>query len=192
MKRILTMAVVALMAMSAQAQNWKVDGAHSKVKFNVKYMAISETEGEFKKFDGTATSAKADWSDLNVSFNVDVNSISTDNEMRDGHLKGDDFFNAEKFPKMSFKSKTVKALGNNKFVMTGDMTIRDVTKSIEIPFSYGGTVKDPWGNTKAGFKATSTINRKDFGLKYKDAAATGEAIVGDDVTFTIDLVLIKG
>jgi polyisoprenoid-binding protein YceI len=111
--------------------------------------------------------------------------------MRDKHVKSDDFFNAEKYPTITFKSKSIKSLGGNKYVLVGDLTIRDVTRQVEIPVVYGGTVKDPWGNTKAGFKATGKINRKDYGLKYSNAAAGGEAVVGDDVDFTVDLVLIK-
>jgi len=173
------------------AQSWKIDAAHSKVGFTAKYLVISDVEGQFKDFTGTVMSAKPDWSDLSIEASINVNSITTDNEMRDKHLKSDDFFNAEKFPTIHFKSTGVKALGNNKFVLIGDLTIRDVTKHVELPLVYGGTVKDSWGNTKAGFKTTGTINRKDFGLKYRDAAATGEAVVGDDVDFTINVVVIK-
>lgn len=152
---------------------------------------ISDVEGEFKKFDGTFTSAKADWSDLQLTVTADVNSITTENDMRDKHLMSDDFFNAEKYPTIKFASTGIKSLGNNKYVLSGTLTIRDVTKNVEVPLVYGGTVKDPWGNVKAGFKATGTINRKDYGLKYANAAATGEAVVSDNVDFTIDAVLIK-
>jgi polyisoprenoid-binding protein YceI len=191
MKKLLFIAAAFLFSISVNAQNWKIDKAHSKIKFSAKYLVISDTEGEFTQYDGTFTSSKADWSDLSVNVTIPINSISTENEMRDKHLKGDDFFNAEKYPNMTFKSTSIKSLGNNKYIIVGDLTIRDVTKHVELPVVFGGTVKDPWGNTKAGFKATGTINRKDYGLKYKDAAATGEAVVSDEVQFTIDLVLIK-
>ena len=192
MKKITLMA--ALVAMTATAfaqQNWKIDAAHSKVRFTTKYLVISDVDGEFKKFDGKVTSSSADWSDLQASVSVDVNSISTDNEMRDGHLKSDDFFNAEKYPTMTFKSTGIKSLGNKKYTLTGLLTIRDVTKPVTIPLVYGGTVTDPWGNIKAGFKASGSINRQEYGLKWSNKAATGEAVVGDDVDFTIDLILIK-
>jgi len=194
MKRIALslVAAVVLTGNVALAQNWKVDAAHSKISFAAEYLLISETEGEFKKFDGTFTSAKSDWSDLKATVSVDVNSISTDNEMRDKHLKGDDFFNAEKFPTIKFDSKSVKKIGDKKYVLTGNLTIRDVTKQVELPVVFNGTVKDPWGNFKAGFKANGKINRQEFGLKYSGAAASGEAVVGDEVEFNIDLVLIKG
>jgi polyisoprenoid-binding protein YceI len=190
MKNLLV-ALACMLALGSSAQNWKLDPAHSSVKFKVNYLLISEVEGTFKKFDGTFTSEKADFSDLSVSVSVDVSSINTDNESRDGHLKSDDFFNAEKFPTMTFKSTGVKALGKGKLMLTGDLTIRDVTKRVTIPLVYGGTVKDPWGNTRAGFKATGTVNRKEFKLMWDNKAATGEAVVGDDVEFTIDASLIK-
>lgn len=192
MKKITLMA--ALVAMTATAfaqQKWNIDGAHSKIHFTTKYLLISDTDGEFKTFDGTITADKADWTDLKAEVSVDVNSISTDNEKRDGHLKSDDFFNAEKYPTITFKSTSFTSLGNNKYSMTGDLTIRDVTKKVMIPVVFGGMVKDPWGNMKAGFKATGKINRQDYGLKWSNKAASGEAVVSDDVEFTIDLILIK-
>ena len=191
MKKLLILTAAALFSLSTYAQNWKLDKAHTKIQFVTKYLVIADVEGDFKLFDGTFTSSKADWSDLKADVSLDVSSISTENEMRDKHLKSDDFFNAEKFPMIIFKSKSVKMLGNNKYVLIGDLTIRDVTKTVEIPVVYGGTVSDPWGNVKAGFKATGSIDRKDYGLKYSNAAKTGEAVVGDIVHFTIDIVLIK-
>ncbi|MFZ7106645.1 MAG: YceI family protein [Candidatus Pollutiaquabacter aromativorans] len=191
MKKVLTLIAAVALSATAIAQNWKLDGSHSKIRFTTKYLVISDVDGEFKKFDGTFTSSKADWSDLQATMTVQVPSITTDNEMRDKHLLSDDFFNAEKFPTMTFTSTGIKSLGNNKYVLSGNLTVRDVTKKVEVPLVYGGQVKDPWGNLKAGFKATGKINRKDFGLKYANAAATGEAVVGDEVEFTIDAVLIK-
>ncbi|HRI40846.1 MAG TPA: YceI family protein [Bacteroidia bacterium] len=191
MKKVLTLIAAVALSATAIAQNWKIDGSHTKIRFTTKYLVISDVDGEFKKFDGTFTSSKADWSDLQATMTVQVPSITTDNEMRDKHLLSDDFFNAEKFPTMTFTSTGIKSLGNNKYVLSGNLTVRDVTKKVEVPLVYGGQVKDPWGNLKAGFKATGKINRKDFGLKYANAAATGEAVVGDEVEFTIDAVLIK-
>jgi polyisoprenoid-binding protein YceI len=191
MKKLILAAAAIIISAASFAQSWKLDATHSKIGFSTKYLVISDVNGEIKKFDGTFASEKADWSDLNATLTADVNSISTDNEMRDKHLKSDDFFNAEKFPTITFESKKIKSLGGNKYILTGDLTIRDVTKSVSLPLVYNGSVKDPWGNLKAGFKATGKINRKDFNLKYSNAAATGEAVVGDDVEFTADIVLIK-
>ncbi|MCC7233146.1 MAG: YceI family protein [Bacteroidia bacterium] len=191
MKTILTTTLVAAATTAAIAQTWTLDPAHTRVSFKTKYLVISDVEGQFKKFEGKITSATNDWSDIKADITVDVASLSTDNEMRDNHLRSDDFFNAEKYPSISFKSKGIKTLGNNKFLLSGDLTIRDVTRQVELPLVYGGTVTDPWGNIKAGFKATGTLNRKDFNLKYSNAAATGEAVVSDNVEFTIDAILVK-
>jgi len=180
-----------LLTLGASADTWVIDPSHSSVKFTTKYMMISEVEGSFKKFDGTFTASQAEFKDLSATMTVEVGSINTDNESRDGHLKGDDFFNAEKFPTMTFKSTGIKSLGKGRLVLTGDLTIRDVTKSVEVPLVYGGTTKDPWGNTRAGFKATGTINRKEFKLSWDKKNDIGEAVVADDVTFTIDASLIK-
>jgi len=183
--------LASLFTLNATAQNWKIDATHSSVKFKTRYLLISEVEGTFKKFDGTFTSSKSDFSDLNVQMTVDVSSVNTDNEMRDGHLKGDDFFNAEKFPTMTFRSTGIRSLGKGRFILSGELTIRDVTKKVEVPLAYGGTVKDPWGNTRAGFKATGSVNRKEFKLTWDKKTDAGEAVVADDVEFTIDASLIK-
>jgi polyisoprenoid-binding protein YceI len=190
MKNLLV-AIALLVASQTNAQNWKIDPSHSSVKFKTRYLLISEVEGTFKKFDGTFTSEKADFSDLKTEMSVDVSSINTDNEMRDNHLKSDDFFNAEKFPAMTFKSTGIRPLGKGRFILSGELTIRDVTKKVEVPLTYGGTVKDPWGNTRAGFKATGSVNRKEFKLLWDKKTDAGEAVVGDDVEFTIDASLIK-
>jgi polyisoprenoid-binding protein YceI len=193
MKNITLTALAATsLATATEAQTWKLDAAHSKLRFTATYLVISEVEGEFKKFDGSFTASKNDFSDIKVTVTADVNSISTENDMRDNHLKGDDFFNAEKYPTMTFVSTGMKPYAEGKYVLLGNLTIRDVTRPVQLLVSYNGQVTDPWGNRKAGFKAGGKINRKDFGLKYNNAAAAGEAVVGDDVSFSIDLVLVKG
>jgi polyisoprenoid-binding protein YceI len=191
MKKLLLSLAVAASALTLNAQNWKIDPAHTKITFTAQYLVISDVEGEFKNFDGTFSANQSDWTDLKANVTVKVASLTTENEMRDNHLKSDDFFNAEKYPDITFTSTGIKAIDKNKYVMKGKLTIRDVTKEVELPLVYGGTVKDPWGNIKAGFKASGKINRKEFGLKYNNAAATGEAVVGDNVEFTINAVLIK-
>lgn len=190
MKNIL-IAISCLFALNSNAQTWVIDASHSTVKFTTTYMVFSEVEGNFKKFEGTVTSSKPDFSDMQATMTVDVNSVNTDNEQRDGHLKSDDFFNAEKFPSMSFKSSGVKSLGKGKMILSGELTIRDVTKKVEIPVVYSGTTKDPWGNTRAGFKATGKLNRQDYKLTWKKSNEAGEAVVADEVEFTISASLIK-
>ncbi len=165
---------------------WNLDNSHSNVKFTVTHLVISEVDGFFKTFTGTMTSSKPDFTDAQIEFSVDVASINTENDGRDNHLKSDDFFNAEKYPKMIFKSISMKKISGNKYELVGDLTIRDVTKKVKFAVTYGGTVKDPWGNTKAGFKATTTINRLEYGLKWNTLTEAGGAVVGPDVDITIN------
>ncbi|MEJ5265217.1 MAG: YceI family protein [Bacteroidales bacterium] len=175
-----------------QAQSkWQVDKAHSTVKFSVQHLVISEVEGSFRTFDGSIVSKNDDFTDAVIDFSVDVNSINTDNEMRDNHLKSDDFFNAAKFPKMTFKSKSFKKVSGNKYELVGDLTIRDVTKTVKFDVTYGGTVKDPYGNIKAGFKASAVINRFDYGLKWNALTEAGGAVVGNEVNVSLKLEFAK-
>lgn len=175
----------------AQTSTWKTDNAHSAVKFSVSHLVVSDVEGTFKVYNGTVQSAKPDFTDAKIDFAVDVNSINTDNEARDKHLRSDDFFNAEKFPQMSFKSTSFKKISANKYVLEGDLTIRDITKRVKFDVTYGGTVKDPWGNTKAGFKATGAINRFDYNLKWNTLTEAGGAVVGKEVSIIVNLELAQ-
>ena len=185
-KQLFNLAAFLLLGASgAVAQTtWKVDKSHSNVKFAVSHMVVSEVEGSFRMFDGSLVASKADLSDAKVNFSVDVASVNTDNEKRDGHLKSDDFFNAEKFPKMTFVSKSMKPLGGNKYALTGDLTLRDVTKTVTFDVTYGGQINTGRG-VKAGFKAKATIDRPTYGLKYAPALETGGLAVGKDVDITV-------
>lgn len=181
-----------LFAGNVNAQStWNIDNSHSNVKFTVTHLVISEVDGYFRSFNGTMTSARPDFTDAKIEFTVDVNSINTDNEMRDNHLKNDDFFNAEKFPQMKFTSLMFKKLSNNKYELTGNLTIRDITKQVKFDVVYGGATTDPWGNQKAGFKATTSINRLDYGLKWNSLTEAGGAVVGKDVQITINASFTK-
>jgi polyisoprenoid-binding protein YceI len=173
---------------SAQSTKWAVDKTHSNVKFTVTHMAISEVDGNFKSFDGTLESAKPDFSDAKIQFSIDVASIGTDNENRDNHLKGDDFFNAAQFPKISFTSTSMKPLGGNKYQLTGTMTVRDVTKTVTWDVTYGGIMSTPRGR-KAGFKAKATINRFDYNLKWNRATEAGGLVVGENVDVVLNIQL---
>ncbi len=170
---------------------WTVDKAHSNVKFTVTHMVVSEVGGTFKVFDGTMEHTKPDYSDAKISFSVDVTSINTDNERRDGHLKSDDFFNAEKFPQMKFVSTSFTPAGDNKYKLAGNLTIRDVTKPVTFDVTYGGTVTDK-GATKSGFKAKTTINRFDYNLKWNAATEAGGLVVSKEVDVIVNLELKKG
>jgi polyisoprenoid-binding protein YceI len=177
--------------MHAQAPTkWTLDKSHSNVKFSVTHMVVSEMEGSFKLFDGTMEHSKDDFSDARIDFSVDVSSIDTDNERRDGHLKQDDFFNAEKYPQMKFQSTSFKPLGNNKYKLDGNLTIRDVTKPVSFDVTYGGSVADK-GGAKSGFKAKTTINRFDYGLKWDRATEAGSLVVSKEVDITVNVALKK-
>lgn len=172
-------------------QSWVVDKMHSNVNFSVSHLVISEVDGSFKVFDGKITAAKEDFTDAKIEFSVDVNSINTDNSMRDDHLKGDDFFNAATYPKMTFTSTSFKKISGNKYKLEGDMTIRNVTKRMSFDVVYGGIAKDPYGNIKAGFKASGTINRLQYGLKWNTMTEAGGAVVGADVDLKVKLEFAK-
>jgi len=172
---------------TSQATTWKIDNSHSNVKFSVSHLVISDVDGAFKSFNGTIQSTKPDFSDAQIDFTIDIDSINTDNEGRDNHLKSDDFFNAEKFPQMTFKGTSFKKLSGNKYALEGDLTIRDVTRKIKFDVSYGGTVKDPWGNIKAGFKVKGVINRFDYNLKWNTLTEAGGALVGKEVEIVLNL-----
>jgi polyisoprenoid-binding protein YceI len=188
MKKLLLIAVAALVQVVSFGQTkWNVDNTHSSVKFSVPHLVISEVEGSFKKFNGNLTSAKPDFTDAAINFTADVNSIDTDNEMRDKHLKSDDFFNAAQYPEMTFKSTSFKKLSGNKYELYGNLTIRNTTKPVKFDVVYGGTAKDGYGNTKAGFKATTVINRFDYNLKWNNLTEAGGATVGKDVTLDLKL-----
>jgi polyisoprenoid-binding protein YceI len=191
-KTLLTlMASLFLLNVNAQTATWKTDPTHSNVKFTVTHLVVSEMDGHFKNFEGTLTSAKPDFSDAQIEFTVDVASVNTENADRDAHLKSDEFFNADKYPKMTFKSTSVKKTGENKYDLEGDLTIRDVTKRVKFEVTGGKTILDPWGNTKAGFRATTTINRQDYGLKWSKATETGGLVVGDEVVIMLNISMLK-
>jgi polyisoprenoid-binding protein YceI len=176
----------------ANAQTtWNLDNSHTNVKFSVTHMVVSEVEGYFKTYTGKVVTNSADFNGANIDFSVDVNSINTDNTDRDKHLMSDDFFNAEKYPKMTFKSTSFKKISGNKYELIGDLTIRDVTKKVTFEVTFGGIAKDPWGNTKAGFKAKGKINRKDYKLMWNVLTEAGGMVVSDEVEIVINLELAQ-
>jgi len=177
----------------AMAQTtWKADVAHSKVQFSISHMVISEVTGRFKDFDATLIQTNDDLSDSKLSATLKVNSISTDNEKRDGHLKSADFFDAEKFPEITFFSKSFKKLGKDTYKISGDLTMHGSTKPVVLDTKFNGEIKDPWGNMMAGFKATTTVSRKDFGIVYNKALETGGLLIGEDVEVAIIVEMQKG
>lgn len=201
MKKVLVIAALSLIQLQVNAQakrtvmasapttatSWNLDKSHSGVKFGIDHLVISEVEGSFKVFSGSLVSPTPDFNNAKVDFTVDVNSINTDDDKRDAHLKGDDFFHAEKYPAMKFSSTSFKKIKGNAYIMEGNLTIRDITKKVRFAVVYGGTVKDPWGNIKAGFKASGKINRKEFGLKWNSVTEAGGAVVGEEVRMSVNV-----
>ena len=152
---------------------WALDTAHSQIQFKVKHLAISTVTGNFTVFEGNAESNGENFEDAKISFSTDVSSINTANEQRDGHLKGADFFDAEKFPKILFQSTSVTKKEEGLYDIKGNLTIKGISKAVTLQAEYSGTAKDPWGNTKAGFELKGKINRKDWGLNWNAALETG-------------------
>ena len=168
---------------------WTLDKAHTEIQFNVNHLVISEVSGKFKEFDGSVRSKSDDFDGSEIEFKAMVASINTDNEQRDGHLKSDDFFNAEKYPELKFKGNLVK--NGSGYVLKGEMTIRDVTKPIAFDVDYNGTVTDPWGNVKSGFKIKGTIDRFDYGLKWNTLMEAGGAVVDNEINIVCNVELQK-
>ncbi len=170
---------------------WKLDSAHSEVKFKVKHLVVSTLSGYFQSFEGTVESEKEDFSDARVSFEADVNSISTNNSQRDGHLKSPDFFNAEEHPKLTFKSTAISKKSGDEYELTGDLTIRGTTKEVKLNVTFNGATKGMDGNPVAGFEITGKINRFDFGLQWNALTETGGLVVSDTVRLEIHAELVK-
>jgi polyisoprenoid-binding protein YceI len=171
---------------------WVLDPTHSEVQFKVKHLMITNTTGTFSKFDVKVETEGEDFLTAKASFTADADSVNTGNEQRDGHLKAPDFFDTAKFPKIKFTPTKYENVDNDgSYEMYGDLTIRDVTKQVKLDVEFGGVIKDPWGNTRAGFTITGKINRKDFGLEWNALTEGGGFVVGDEVRLHVTVELIK-
>jgi len=175
---------------AAQAAKWEIDQPHSSVGFKVSHLVISSTTGKFETFSGDIQFDSENLEAGSVSMTVDIASINTGNEKRDGHLRSGDFFDVENHPKMTFVSRKVVKGEGNEFQIVGDLTIRGVTKEVTFDCEFKGTV-DFMGTTKAGFSAETTIDRQDFGVQWNKALETGGVLVGDEVDISIELELNK-
>ncbi|MDX1365084.1 MAG: YceI family protein [Arenibacter latericius] len=171
---------------TATKTKWIIDTAHSEISFKVKHMMISTVTGHFEDYNATVETETDNFINADFNFTAKTASINTKNKDRDAHLKSDDFFNAEKYPEMTFKSKSFDGS-----TLIGDLTIRDVTKEIELNVDFNGIAVDPYGQTKAGFEATGSINRKDFNLTWSAVTEAGSIVVSDTVKLLVDLQFIK-
>lgn len=170
---------------------WNIDTTHSEVQFKVKHLVISTVTGHFKTFDAKVETEGDSFEGANITFEADIDSITTNNSDRDAHLKSDDFFNAEEFPKLKFSSTSFEKTGEGTFKLTGDLTIRDITKEVVLEAEHGGTVVDPYGQTKAGFEVSGKINRKEFGLKWSAVTEAGSVVVADDVKLIMNVQFVQ-
>lgn len=173
------------------AITWKVDPAHTEIKFKVKHLMITTVTGYFRKFDIEVVTDTEDFnSTRSVEFSADINSIDTNNQQRDTHLKSDDFFNAEKFSEIKFTANRYEAMGDEA-TLQGNLTIRGVTKPVTLDVEYGGTVIDPYGQKKAGFTVKGKISRKEFGLTWNAVTEAGSVVVSDEVKIDAEVQLVK-
>ncbi len=193
MKKIIFSIFVSLFmtaAVFADSGNWALDQAHSSVTFSVQHMVISEVNGMFKNFNVTLASAKDDFTDAAISATIAVNSIDTGNDRRDGHLKTDDFFNAEKFPAIKFQSTSLEKISEGHYKIKGYLTIRDTTKEVTIDAVLNGIIPSGKG-LRAGWKATLAVNRFDYGLKWDRTIETGGLVAGATVNLVFNLEFVK-
>jgi len=171
--------------------NWQLDSAHSELEFKVRHMMISTVKGQFKSFEVLVENASDDITQAQVEVKIDVDSIDTKNEQRDQHLKSSDFFDTSNNPSILFKSTSIDKEDDENYNVTGDLTIKGITKSIKLNVEFGGVAKDPWGNDKVGYTVTGKINRTDFGLTWNAALETGGVMVSEEVKFSADIQFVK-
>ena len=171
---------------------WISDPTHSEIGFKIKHLMITNVSGNFGKFNVEAEAANDDFQNAKIDFTAEINSVDTGNEQRDGHLLAPDFFDAQKFPQMKFRASNSEKLdANGNYSLNGDLTIRDVTKPVQLNLEFGGIANDPYGNTKAGFKLSGMIDRTQFGLVWGGKLAAGGLMVGNDVNLNINIELKK-
>jgi polyisoprenoid-binding protein YceI len=186
------MFLMMLVSATGFAGSYTVDADHTHVGFRVQHMMVSHTQGRFKKFEGAVVVDDKDPAKSTIDISIDAASVDTDQEKRDEHLRSADFFDAANHPKITFKSKQVKVVGPRQWQVKGDLTIRGVTKEIQLTVSeIGADVKDPWGGVRRGAVASATVNRKDFGLKWNAALEAGGVALADDVDINLDIELVK-
>lgn len=173
------------------ANTWNIDPSHSAIHFSVRHMVVSKTRGRFSKFSGQLVFDPADLTTGSVEVTIEPASVDTADAQRDGHLRSADFFDVEKHPAASFKSTRVEDLGGGKLRITGNLTIRGVTKAVVLDALNEGTGKDPWGGERAGFSASTSIDRREFGLQWNKTLETGGVLVGDKVELTLEVEAIK-
>jgi polyisoprenoid-binding protein YceI len=170
---------------------WQIDAAHSEIQFSARHMMISTVRGQFKNFTGTVEADEHNPTAAKVDVRIEATSLVTGDEKRDGHLRSPDFFDVDTYPYITFKSTRLEQLSAERGKLYGDLTIRDVTKPVTLDIEYAGQATSPWGTTSAGFSAQTKISRKEWGLNWNVALETGGWLVGDQITISIELELVK-
>jgi polyisoprenoid-binding protein YceI len=170
---------------------WKIDPSHSAIAFSVRHMVVSKTRGRFTRWNGELQFDPANPAASSVAVNIEPASLDTADADRDAHLRSPDFFDVEKFPTASFRSTKVEDQGGDRYRITGDLTLRGVTRPVVLEVTYEGSGKDPWGGERAGFNATTTIDRRHFGLEWNKALETGGLLVGEKVDLTLEIEALK-
>lgn len=170
---------------------WTLDKNHSEIRFKAKHLMITTVTGEFGEYDASIEAEGHDFENAKFTFSAKTASINTRNHQRDDHLKSDDFFNAEKYPNLTFKADGMEKVSGSKYKVSGEMTIRDVTKPVTLDVEFAGTANDPWGNTKAGFSFSTEVNRKDFGLKFHVVNEAGDLLVSDIIKIEGEVQLLE-
>ena len=170
---------------------WSLDPLHSELGFKIRHLMISNVSGNFNKFDIDVETDNDDFENAKINVGIDVDSINTNNEQRDTHLRNADFFETGKYPKVEFRSTKIKRNGADEFELQGDLTIKGITRPVQLSLEYSGLAKDPWGNLKAGFTLTGKINRKDFGINFNAPMETGGVMLGEDIKINGEIQLVK-
>ncbi|MDP2308552.1 MAG: YceI family protein [Pseudomonadota bacterium] len=171
--------------------SWNFDTAHSSITFSIRHLVISKVHGRFTRWTGAFALDAEGTSPGTISAAIEVASIDTNEAQRDGHLRSPDFFDAERFPTMSFASTRIRRIDDSAVEITGQLTIRDVSREVTLAADFGGRVTDPWGNQRLGYSAKTTINRKDFGLGWNQVLEAGGVVVGEKVEIAIEVELVK-
>ena len=192
MKHAATLIITVLLAATplVAADTWTVDAAHSEANFKVRHL-MSNVSGSFNDFSANLTTDAKNPAASSIDFTIQAASVDTDNENRDKHLRSADWFEVEKFPTISFKSTKIEPAGKDRFNVTGNLTMHGVTKAVTLPVTFLGYGKDPWGNDRAGFEAETTLDRKDWELRWNKALDNGGVLLGDEVKISLSLEFVK-
>jgi polyisoprenoid-binding protein YceI len=171
--------------------NWNIDATHSGINFSIRHMVVSKVRGRFARFSGSVALDEGDLTRSVIEATIDASSIDTGTPQRDEHLRSPDFFDAARFPELRFRSTRIERLADDRYRMTGDLTVRDVTRPVSLEVEYGGRARDPWGNERAGFIATASLDRKEFGLRWNQALEAGGVLVGDRVDIELEIQAVR-